>query len=151
MSKTSTASATRGHTDAGSRLLGRRALGAARGLLVIVFVIAGLTKLGGAHSMVKLFAQIGVGQSFRYLVGTLELAGAVALLIPSLVGPAALGLAALMTGALLTRVAVLHGAPIVELLFLLTAAAVAYAQRDQIRRLAASAAPNTRTTRNASR
>jgi putative oxidoreductase len=89
MSKTSTASATRGHTDAGSRLLGRRALGAARGLLVIVFVIAGLTKLGGAHSMVKLFAQIGVGQSFRYLVGTLELAGAVALLIPSLVGPAA--------------------------------------------------------------
>jgi uncharacterized membrane protein YphA (DoxX/SURF4 family) len=136
MSRTNTVSTTPEQAQGTqSGRLGRRALTAARGLLVIVFAVAGLMKLAGAHSMVKLFSQIGAGQWFRYLVGTLELAGAVGLLVLSLVGPAALGLAALMIGALLTRVTLLHGPPISELLFLATAATVAHGRRAQLRRL----------------
>jgi uncharacterized membrane protein YphA (DoxX/SURF4 family) len=53
----------------------------------------------------------GAGQWLRFLVGVLELAGAVGLLVPALVGAAAAGLAALLTGALIIRVAVLGGPP----------------------------------------
>ena len=42
---------------------------------------------------------IGIGQWFRYLVGVLEIAGAVGVLIPRLSGLAALGLMCLMAGA----------------------------------------------------
>jgi len=53
------------------------------------------------------FATIGLGQWFRYLTGTLELAGAIGLLIPRLVGPAAIGLAGVMVGAVITHLTVL--------------------------------------------
>jgi uncharacterized membrane protein len=46
-----------------------------------------------------MFATIGIGQWFRYVVGALELAGAVGVLIPRLSGLAALGLIGLMAGA----------------------------------------------------
>jgi succinate dehydrogenase/fumarate reductase cytochrome b subunit len=85
--------------------------------------------------MVTLFADIGAGQWLRYVVGVLEIAGAVGLLIPLLTGLAAAGLAALMTGALVTRVIVLDGSPIIELLFLIATAAIAYHRRETIRSL----------------
>jgi hypothetical protein len=55
----------------------------------------------------EIFAQIGLGQSLRYLVGALELAGAIGLLVPRLAGVAALGLAGVMVGAVLTQVLIL--------------------------------------------
>jgi putative oxidoreductase len=46
----------------------------------------------------------------RYLVGVLELAGAIGLLMSRLAGLAALGLVALMVGAVVTQVFVLDSA-----------------------------------------
>ena len=57
-------------------------LWSARILLAVVFVVAALPKLAGAHSTVSMFRQIGGGQGLRYLTGTAELAGAIGLLAP---------------------------------------------------------------------
>ena len=118
------------------RRVGRRALTALRLLLAIQFAVGGVMKLGSAESMVTLFADIGAGQWFRYVVGVLEIAGAVGLVIPLVAGVAAVGLAALMIGALVTRAVVLDGAPAIEALFLIATAAIAYDRRVQIRSLA---------------
>jgi uncharacterized membrane protein YphA (DoxX/SURF4 family) len=107
-----------------------------RVLLAIEFAGGGLMKLGGAESMVTLFADIGAGQWFRYVVGVLEIAGAVGLLIPLVAGVAAVGLAALMTGALVTRAGVLGGTPAIEVVFLIATAGIAYDRRAEIRSLA---------------
>lgn len=87
--------------------------------------------------MVTLFADIGAGQWLRHVVGVLELAGAIGLLVPAVAGAAAAGLTALMTGALLTRVAVLDGPPVAEIVFLVAVAVVGYHRRAQLRSLAA--------------
>jgi uncharacterized membrane protein YphA (DoxX/SURF4 family) len=121
------------------RRVGQRALTALRVLLAIEFAAGGLMKLGGAASMVTLFADIGAGQWFRYVVGALEVAGAVGLLIPPVTGMAAVSLTALMTGALVTRAVVLDGTPIIETLFLIATAAITYHRRAQIRSLATRA------------
>lgn len=77
-------------------------------LLALFFAFAGINKLGGLQQeVVDAFAQIGLGQWFRYLTGMLELAGAIGLLIPRLSGLAALGLAGVMAGAVLTHLLVL--------------------------------------------
>ena len=115
------------------RRVGRRVLTVLRVLLAIQFAGGGLMKLGGAESMVTLFADIGAGQWFRYVVGVLEIAGAVGLLIPLVAGMAAVGLAALMTGALVTRAAVLGEAPAIEVVFLIATAGIAYDRRADIR------------------
>ncbi len=44
--------------------------------------MVGFTKLAGNEQMVALFEAIGVGQWFRYLTGSLEVAGAILLVIP---------------------------------------------------------------------
>jgi len=63
----------------------------------------------------------------------LEIAGAVGLLAPRLNGLAALGLTALMTGALVTQAAVLGGTPVIEVVFLIATAAIAYTRRADLR------------------
>ncbi len=59
----------------------------------------GFSKLAGDPAMIELFAAIGAGQGLRYVVGTLEIAGAIGVLVPRLCGLAAAGLALLMIGA----------------------------------------------------
>ena len=77
-------------------------------LLAAFFVFAGINKLLGLQpEMVESFARMGAGPWFRYLVGALELAGGIGLLIPRLSGLAALGLAGVMVGAILTHLFVL--------------------------------------------
>jgi putative oxidoreductase len=84
-------------------------------LLAVFFVVAAaVPKLTGQGVAVEIFDQIGAGQWFRYLVGTLELAGAIGLLIPRLCGPAALGLVGVMVGAVATQLFVLDD-PVVAL------------------------------------
>ena len=79
--------------------------------LAFQFASAGLMKLSGNQLMVDMFTEIGAGQWLRFLVGALEVAGALGLLIPRLCGLAGLGLAALMTGAVITNVFVLGYSP----------------------------------------
>jgi hypothetical protein len=84
-------------------------LWAAQILLAAFFVFAAAgPKLSGSHQSVQEFGLIGAGQWFRYLVGTVELAGAIGLLTPWLAGPAAAGLAADMVGATITNATVLR-------------------------------------------
>ncbi len=104
-------------------------------VLASQFASAGVMKLSGNQQMVDMFADIGAGQWLRFLVGALEVAGALGLLIPRLCGLAALGLAALMTGAVITNVFILGYSPVVALAFFLLAGVIAWFRRAAIRQL----------------
>jgi putative oxidoreductase len=81
-----------------------------QGLLAAFFLFAAAgPKLLGEATAVRTFDDIGVGQWFRYVVGVLELAGAIGLVIPRLARSAALGLAAVMLGAIITNLFVIDG------------------------------------------
>lgn len=80
-------------------------LWAGRIVLSLVFFGAAGAKLLGVPQIVDLFAQIGLGQWFRYLTAALEAAGAVLLLIPATRLSGAALLAAIMVGAVITNIA----------------------------------------------
>ena len=106
-------------------------------LLALMFVIAsGGAKLFGDATAVAMFQQIGLGQWFRYLVGVLEVAGGIGLLIPRLAGLAAVGLVGVMIGAVITTFAVLDTTfwftPVILGVLL---ALVAWVRRDEVRAL----------------
>ncbi len=108
-------------------------------LLAVPFVSAGVMKLTGSDAMVDMFAEIGIGQWFRYTVGILELVGAIGLPVPRLCGLAALGLVGVMAGAIVTNMLVLEESPVSPLVLLVLAGAVAWFRRSTIRDLAAQA------------
>lgn len=108
------------------------ALWALQLLLAFQFAGGGGLKLSGAPVMVEMFAMIGAGQWFRILVGALEVAAAVGLLIPRLTGFAALGLCGLMVGATLTNLLILNADPWAALVLLLLSAIVAWSRRSQM-------------------
>jgi putative oxidoreductase len=103
--------------------------------LALQFAAGGVLKLAGSPAMVEMFADIGAGSWLRYLVGAVEVAGAIGLVVPRLAGTAALGLVALMVGASVTNVAVLHTSPALPLAYLVAAAALAQARRGSTARL----------------
>jgi uncharacterized membrane protein YphA (DoxX/SURF4 family) len=113
------------------------ALWVLQAVLAFQFAGGGLLKLTGSPEMVDLFATIGAGQWLRYVVGGLEVAGAVGLLVPRLSGLAALGLAALMLGATVTNLFIIGESPWLPLGLLLVAAVIAWSRRSQTRALAA--------------
>ncbi|MGW3655157.1 DoxX family protein [Streptomyces sp. NPDC005151] len=99
-------------------------------LLVPFYLAAGTAKLVGAQQMVEFFDEIGAGQWLRYLTGTVEVIGALGLLVPRLTGLAALGLTGLMTGAVITNL--VAGTPSVLAVVLLPLVAVlAWGRRDR--------------------
>ncbi len=104
----------------------------ARLALALVFLGAGASKLAGEPAMVTMFADIGAGQWLRYVVGSLDVAGALGVLVPRLSALAAAGLALLMVGATATNLAILGAAPWLPLGLLLLAALVAWAGRDRL-------------------
>ncbi|MEQ7127561.1 DoxX family protein [Actinopolymorpha sp. B11F2] len=75
-------------------------------LLALTYLFSGVNKVGGEAQTVAGFDAIGWGDWFRVLIGVLELAGAVALMIPILSGLAALAFTGLMIGAVIMTVAV---------------------------------------------
>ena len=77
-------------------------------ILALVFVGAGMSKLGSAPETIVMFDDIGAGQWFRYVTGTLELVGAVGLMIPRASGLAALGLSVLMACATVITMLLLY-------------------------------------------
>ena len=106
-------------------------------ILALQFVMAGLAKLFGDQAMVEMFATIGIGQWFRYVVGALEVAGAVGVLIPRVSGLAALGLVCLMAGAVLTNLFILGASPLLPVGLLVIGALVAWGRWPQTRSLIA--------------
>jgi uncharacterized membrane protein len=134
MSGSGTASQTLSTTATRRRTLSI-ALWALQALLALMFAMAGFAKVLGDPAMVEMFATIGIGQWFRYLVGALELAGAVGVLIPRLSGLAALGLISLMAGATATNVLVLGTSPLLPIALLLVSALVAWGRWPRTRTL----------------
>lgn len=127
MSDTGITSGTRAASATKSR---RRAvnfaLWALQTLLALMFAMSGFAKVGGDAAMMEMFATIGIGQWFRYVVGALEIAGAVGVLVPRLSGLAALGLVCLMVGATLTNVFVLGTSPLLPISLMLVSVLVAW-------------------------
>lgn len=98
-------------------------------LLALVYLGAGTAKLVGVDSMVEEFQKIGIGQWFRYVTGTIEMVGAVSLLIPRLSGLGAMILAATMVGAIFTHLFVFANSPLAPLILLVLVATVIWARR----------------------
>ncbi len=87
-------------------------------LTAAVFLMAGFTKLSGDPLMVEAFANIGLGQWFRYLTGTIEIVSALMLLVPRLVPVGALLLICTMLGATATHLFVIGDSPLVPIILL---------------------------------
>ena len=131
MTNTGTARETRAASARRGGRVASVALWALQALLALAFAMAGLAKLGGEQAMVEMFATIGVGQWFRYVVGALEISGAVGVLIPRLSGPAALGLVCVMAGAILANLFVLGASPLLPICLLVASAVVARGRRSR--------------------
>ena len=100
--------------------------------LAVMFLMAGGSKLAGVPTMVSLFDLIGIGQWFRYVTGVIEVISGIALPVPSAAVFGALLLIPTMLGAIITNVFVVPASPVIPLLLLLAAAAVAWARRHQL-------------------
>jgi putative oxidoreductase len=96
-----------------------------------MFLMVGYLKLSGNPQLVGLFESIGLGQWFRYLTGTLEVAGALLLLIPRTSGLGALMLAGVMVGAVITHVLIVGGSPLPAIILLVVTAVVAWGRRER--------------------
>jgi putative oxidoreductase len=129
--------ATRAATQNGTDLQRGRAfliaLWVAQAVLAVMFLMAGGSKLAGAPVMVSLFDAIGLGQWFRYVTGVIEVTAGIALLVPRAAIFGALLLIPTMLGAIVTNVFIVPASPVMPLLLLLGASAVAWARRHQLR------------------
>ncbi|GGL84182.1 membrane protein [Streptomyces fumigatiscleroticus] len=113
---------------------GRRARIALRGLQVVLALFFGiasaLPKLIAHSSAAEIFDRMGWGSAGMYAIGALELAGAVALLIPVLESVAATALSALMVGAFIVRLTVFDGQnAATPLILIVPLALIAWARR----------------------
>jgi len=96
-----------------------------------VFLMVGFLKLSGNAQLVGLFQAIGLGQWFRYLTGTLEVAGAILLLIPRTSGLGALMLVGVMVGAVMTHLFIVGGSPLMAIILLIVTGLVAWGRRQR--------------------
>jgi uncharacterized membrane protein YphA (DoxX/SURF4 family) len=113
-------------------------------LLTLMFLMAGGSKLAGAPAMVALFEAVGIGQWFRYVTGTLELLGAVLLVVPRANGLGAAILILVMLGAITAHWVVLHNSPAMPVTLLAGLVFVAWGRRAQILGFARRLAGGTR-------
>jgi putative oxidoreductase len=96
-----------------------------------MFLMVGFLKLSGNAQLVALFEVIGLGQWFRYLTGTLEVVGAILLLIPRTSGLGALLLVGVMAGAVITHVFIVGGSPLMAIVLLVVTGLVAWGRRQR--------------------
>lgn len=104
-----------------------------QGALALMFLYSGASKFN-PHGIfwIELFANIGIGQWFRYFTGGLEVICAVLLLIPRTSAVAAALLACIMAGAILTHLFLLRDgyAAIFPGLPLMILVAIAWSRRS---------------------
>jgi putative oxidoreductase len=98
-----------------------------------MFLMVGFLKLSGNPQLVGLFEAIGLGQWFRYLTGTLEVAGAILLLIPRTSGLAALMLVGVMVGAVITHLFIVGGSPLMAIILLIVTGVIAFGRRKNFK------------------
>jgi uncharacterized membrane protein YphA (DoxX/SURF4 family) len=107
-------------------------------LLAAVYAFSAFGKLTAEAQNVAGFAAMGLGNTGMYVIGALELAGAIAMFVPRLTGLAALCFVALMTGAVILT-AMMGGGALVAIPATVgaVAAVVAWGRRESTRRLVA--------------
>ncbi|WP_314222536.1 DoxX family protein [Streptomyces zaehneri] len=114
---------------------GRRGRIALRGLQVLLALFYGiasaLPKLIAHPSAADAFDEMGWGSAGMYTIGALELAGAIALLVPVLQSVAAVALGALMVGAFVVQVVAFDGQnAATPLILLVPLALIAWKRRE---------------------
>jgi uncharacterized membrane protein YphA (DoxX/SURF4 family) len=108
-------------------------------LLAAVYAFSAFGKLTAEAQNVAGFEAMGLGNTGMYVIGALELAGAIAMFVPRLTGLAALCFVALMTGAVILTAMTGGGALVaIPATVGVLAAVVAWGRRDSTRRLVAS-------------
>ncbi|MEU6355596.1 DoxX family protein [Streptomyces sp. NPDC047072] len=113
---------------------GRRARIALRALQVVLalfyMIASALPKLIAHPSAVEGFDKMGWGHTGMYIIGVLELAGGVALLIPVLQSVAAVALSGLMVGAFVVQMSYFDGEnAATPLILIVPLALIAWARR----------------------
>ncbi|MEU5094210.1 DoxX family protein [Streptomyces sp. NPDC020996] len=110
----------------------RIALRTVQVLLALFYAVASaLPKLIAHPTAVESFDRIGWGSAGMYAIGALELAGAVALLVPVLQSVAAVALSALMVGAFIVQMTVFDGQnAATPLILMVPLALIAWARRS---------------------
>lgn len=88
-----------------------RALWAAQVVLAAVFLMVSYPKLTLDPVAVAGFTAMGFSPTGAVIIGCLEVAGAIGLLVPRLSGLAALGVVALMIGAIIATILTMGAAP----------------------------------------
>src|SRR5712671_2507154 len=101
-----------------------------------MFLMVGFLKLSGNPQLVALFEAIGLGQWFRYLTGSLEVAGAILLLIPRTSGLGALMLVGVMAGAVVTHLFIVGGSPFMAVVLLIVTGVITWGRRQRTLNLA---------------
>ena len=104
-----------------------------RVLMAALFLFAAFAKLTSMQIEVDAFAMLPVGQWFRYLVGLLELAGGIWVLIPTISGVGAIVLLVVDVGAFFAQILFLHQDWIHPIVIGAILVALIYLQRDAIR------------------
>jgi uncharacterized membrane protein YphA (DoxX/SURF4 family) len=107
-------------------------------LLAAVYAFSAFGKLTAEAQNVAGFEAMGLGNTGMYIIGALELAGAIAMFIPVLTGLAATCFVALMIGAVIMTWSVGGGVLVaIPATVLVLAAILAWGRRDSTRRLVA--------------
>jgi uncharacterized membrane protein len=107
-------------------------------LLAAVYAFSATGKLTAEAQNVAGFEAMGLGTTGMYVIGALELAGAIALFVLRLAGLAATCFVALMVGAAILTLAIGGGAMVaIPATVGVIAAVVAWGRRDSTRRLIA--------------
>ncbi|MCD7437733.1 DoxX family protein [Streptomyces lincolnensis] len=115
----------------------RIALRALQAVLALFYAFASaVPKLIAHPSAAEGFGTMGWGSAGMYTIGLLELAGAIALVIPVLQSVAAIALSGLMVGAFVVTLTYFNGEnAATPLILILLLALIAWARRDSNRRL----------------
>jgi uncharacterized membrane protein YphA (DoxX/SURF4 family) len=107
-------------------------------LLAVVYANSAWGKLTADAQNVAGFEAMGLGVAGMYVIGCLEVAGAIAMFVPRLTGLAALCFVALMVGAVIwTLAAGGGGLAAIPAVVGVVAAVVAWGRRESTRRLVA--------------
>src|ERR1700687_2110047 len=101
-------------------------------LVALAFVAAGSGNLLGSSDMIALFDTVGAGQWFRYVTGSIEVLGALLLIVPGKSAFGAVLLACVMAGAVVAHLAVLHTEPTAPFVLLALTALIAWGRRSQL-------------------
>jgi uncharacterized membrane protein YphA (DoxX/SURF4 family) len=106
-----------------------------QGLTTAAFLMAGFAKLSSQPVMVEMFDKIGLGQWFRYLTGSIEVASAILLLVPKLTPVGAGLLVCTMSGAVITHLVRIGGSPVPAIVLGCFAAIIFWGRFDSLKTL----------------